>query len=118
MQNQPQSDDPMMVTGLRMTTGTQNGSVAFQPHYGAQSELNPMETYQADGRVSIGATPSTGNSNYHHPNGLKGGSALKAKNNSAYRVNSNDRKSSIGGDSSSPFPEGGIIGNTLGLNHQ
>ena len=43
-----------------------------------------------------------------------GGSALKHKP-SAFRGNSNDRKSSIGGDSNSLFPQGGIVGNHLHL---
>lgn len=75
-----------------------------------------MEMYQVDGRVSIGATPTPSGNNYLQPGSIKSGSGLKGKNSGAFRGSSNDRKSSVGGDSNSPFPEGGIVGNTLGLN--
>ena len=86
------SEDPMMVSGLRFTSNAASGASGFprQPEGPFETTL---QQYQ-------GA---------HLPPGMtkSGGSALKA----ARRGASQDRDSSVGGDSSSPFPQGGIVGN-------
>ena len=50
----------------------------------------------------------------HQPGGSNSG--LKSTKSGAFRVGSNDRKSSFGGDSNSPYPQGGLIGQTLSPN--
>ena len=86
------SEDPMMVTGLRLTSNANSGASGFprQPEGPFETTL---QQYQGS-QLPPGYTKS-------------GGSALKA----ARRGASQDRDSSVGGDSSSPFPQGGIVGN-------
>ena len=79
------SEDPMMVTGLRLTSNANSGGSGFprQPEGPFETTL---QQYQGS-QLPPGYTKS-------------GGSALKA----ARRGASQDRDSSVGGDSSSPFP--------------
>ena len=86
------SEDPMMVTGLRLTSNAASGASGFprQPEGPFETTL---QQYQG-GQLPPGYSKS-------------GGSALKA----ARRGASQDRDSSAGGDSSSPFPQGGLAGN-------
>ena len=87
------ADDSMMITGNRMNANIEA----------------PSETYILNGQRA----PYEGN--YLKPGNVKhGGTAIKTK--TAHRGSSNDRKSSVGGDPNSPFPQGGIVGNTIGLN--
>ena len=102
-------EDSMMVTGLRMTSNTQNSAQGFHNNSVLHQHNDaPIDTYSNDPRSYHG--------NYLNPGSIKkSGSTLKAK--ASLRVHSNERNS-VGSETSSPFPQGGIVGNHLSLNQQ
>ena len=95
-------EDAMMVTGLRMTSNTQNGgnnNFAAAPFVVQEQSVNPSELYSGEPpRNSLGGASHIGSNSFMQPGSIKSnGSGLKSK--SAFRAGSNDRKSSIGADS-------------------
>ena len=100
-------EDSMIVTGLRMTSNTQNSAQGFHNNSVLHQHNDaPIDTYSNDPRSYHG--------NYLNPGSIKkSGSTMKAK--ASLRVHSNERNS-VGSETSSPFPQGGIIGNHLNIN--
>ena len=118
LRNSNSVEDSMMVTGLRMTTNTQNSGNGGFPMSQHQNDTDYLSNYN-NNSSGIGAVQQ-------YQNGYKLQQTGKASNNgsgfkaaAAFRNGSNERKSSIGGDSSSPFPQGagGLVGHTLSPNH-
>ena len=93
-------DDSMTVTGLRMTSNTQNQTNAAFPGGGA---MNPNATYTSDTRNPQGTAPQP---------------QITARSKQAFRSGAkgvlHERKPSVGDSSNSPFPNG-IVGNRAAL---